>query len=125
MEFVSASPGVLSLICLVGIYLAYLYGRKTKRFRWREYAALLAAPLFCVSLLVYQQGIKVFYLFVASAAVGLLLEYSIGLSYHKTLNRRLWTYNRYSLGGYTSWLVVPMWGVAGVVFWLLSVKVGL
>ncbi len=125
MEISGIGPGILALICIAGFYVAYFYGRKTKKFRWREYIALLAAPLLCVAYLIYSYDIKVLYLFVASMVVGLLLEYGMGLFYHKTLNRRLWTYGRYSIQGYTSWLAAPMWGVGGVIFWILSNKVGL
>lgn len=52
-------------------------------------------------------------------------ELVVGFVYHKTLNRRLWQYNRLSVGGYTSVLSIPMWGIAGVVFWALSKLLGL
>jgi hypothetical protein len=123
--FAVVMPGILTLFCIGGFYIAYLYGRHTKQFRWREYMVLIAAPLICVGYLIYLDGVKVLELFLISGVVGLMMEYGMGRSYHKTLNRRLWTYNRYSLGGYTSWLVLPLWGIAGVIFWLLSTKIGL
>ncbi len=115
----------LTLVSVGGFYLAYLYGRKTKRFRWSEYVPLLAAPVGSIGVLAYVYNTKILYLFVVSAVIGLLFEYGVGKFYHMTLNRRLWTYSRYSLNGYTSWLAAPMWGIAGVVFWLLSSGVGL
>ncbi len=117
---------LLLLLSLIGVYLAYLYGRKVKRFRWREYALLLLVPVIGCLGLSYLYGVKVVYLFVTSALVGFALEYALGLAYHKTLNRHLWFYSRLSVGnGYTSLLTFPMWGVAGVVFWLLSQSIGL
>jgi hypothetical protein len=109
----------------VGMFLAYLYGRKTKQFRWREYFALIGAPVIGCLGLSYYYGPSVIYFFFASSVVGFLMEYLIGRAYHKTLNSRLWTYGKYHVGGYTSLLALPMWGVAGVVFWLVSQLIGL
>lgn len=108
-----------------GFYLAYLYGRRTRAFRWREYVALVSAPIVCCLALYFVYGIEIIYLFVASMFVGFALEYSIGLAYHKVLNKRLWTYDRLSVGGYTSLLSIPMWGIGGVIFFMLAKTVGL
>lgn len=116
---------VLLSVCIAGFYLAYLYGRKTKTFRWSEYFLLISAPVLSSLSLAYFYGIKIIYLFVISSIVGFILEYLLGLAYHKTLNRKLWTYGKYNLRGYTSYLTFPMWGVAGIIFWLLSKKIGL
>jgi hypothetical protein len=115
------------LVSVVGVYVAYLYGRNTLEFRWSEYSALLAAPTLVVLAQAYLLDIKILYLYVVSAVVGFVLEYSLGYTYHKVLNRKLWIYDSesYAVCGYTSWLTLPMWGIAGVLFWNLSVFVGL
>src|SRR5579864_1039649 len=89
----------LTAISIIGTYLAYLYGRHTKQFRWSEYWALLAAPLGVSLYLIYSSGIKLFYFFVASMLIGFALEYGLGRAYHLVLNKRLWTYSRYKVGG--------------------------
>lgn len=116
---------VLLLVSLIGMYLAYLYGRHVKKFRWSEYVLLLIVPVISSLSLSYVYGIKIIYFFLLSAFVGFGLEYALGLAYHKTLNYRLWSYSRFNVGGYTSLLTFPMWGVAGVVFWVLSESIGL
>jgi hypothetical protein len=117
---------ILLLISLIGIYSAYLYGHKVKRFRWTEYVVLLIVPVIGCLGLSYIYGIKIIYLFVLSAVIGFILEYSLGFAYHKTLNKHLWYYSRLGVGdGYTSLLTFPMWGVAGIVFWLLSQSIGI
>lgn len=110
---------------LLGFYLAYLYGRKTKKFRWREYAALLALPVLTICFFAIIEGPQIAELFIVSSCVGFTLEYLLGLAYHKALNAKLWEYRRLSVGGYTSVLTLPFWGVAGVIFWYLSKFVGL
>ena len=116
---------IFFVINIFGFYIAYLYGRKTKRFRWSEYVALFIFPFSTVLVIAYLNGPRIIAFFLISAFVGFTLEYILGLSYEKTLNSRLWEYKRYSIGGYTSMLTLPFWGVAGVVFWFLAKVVGL
>ncbi len=110
---------------VIGSYGAYLYGHKVRRFRWSEYFALLALPVASSLGLIYFYGIKILYYFLLSMIVGFVLEYFLGLAYHKTLNHRLWVYKKFSLNGYTSWLALPLWGIFGIVFLLLSKSIGL
>lgn len=116
---------VFGLVSLLGFYLAYLYGRKTKIFKWSEYLAIIILPIFCIIALAFIVDFKIFILFGISSLVGSLGEYTLGFVYHKTLNKRLWTYERLSFDGYSSLLITPVWGIAGVVFWLLSKIIGL
>ena len=115
---------LLAFITLTGFYLAYLYGRKTKKFKWSEYTAVVVFPLIFILYMSYHQPIIILF-FVISAVSGFFLEYILGLTFHKTLNRRLWTYTRFHLHGYTSYLSIPVWGLAGVLFWQLSKLLGL
>lgn len=116
---------ILLAIVLAGFYGAYHYGRRTKRFRWSEYLAIVIWPILAILVLSYLIDIRVLTLFFVSCGVGFLLEYLVGLTYHKTLNQRLWTYNRSSIHGYTSLLSIPLWGVVGVAFWFLGKMIGL
>lgn len=113
------------MLTLVGFYLAYLYGRKTKYFRWREYLALIVWPILFVVAFAYFVDIKILSMFLVSSFVGFVFEYIVGLAYYKTLNRRLWNYTRLTFGGHSSLLSIPLWGVTGVFFWFLSKMIGL
>lgn len=105
-------------VSLFGFFLAFLYGRKTKNFKISEYLAILVGrPLIGVCLLIYIYGIRILMLFLESSIVGFIFEYLFGAIYHKVLNKRLWNYYRFSLNGYTSFLSLPLWGIAGIVFW--------
>jgi uncharacterized membrane protein len=118
--------GILFIVInLLGFYLAYLYGRKTKQFRRRGYIAIIILPIMSVIALAYFIDFKILYLFIASLFVGFGLEYLLGLTYHKTLNEKLWEYKRLSVNGYSSLLSIPIWGIAGVIFWFISKLVGL
>jgi len=116
---------IFILIMLIGFYLAYLYGRRTKKFRWSEYFAIISLPIIFIIIFAYFINVKIIILFFISSLFGFLLEYIIGLTYHKALNKKLWTYDRLSFKGYNSFLSVPLWGIAGVSFWLLSKVLGL
>lgn len=111
---------IFIVICFVGFYLAYLYGRKTKKFRWSEYIAIIILPVLCVAYLSIFVDVRILNLFLISSFVGFFFEYIFGLTYEKTLNRKLWVYQRLSVGGYTSLLSIPLWGIGGVIFWLIS-----
>ena len=115
------------LFMVLGFYLAYLYGRNTTQFRWSEYVALMCAPTIVVFIEAYLIDIRILTLYLASAMLGFVLEFFLGFAYHQVLNRKLWVYDSqaYAVGGYTSWLTLPMWGVAGVIFWTLAKVVGL
>ena len=125
MEKLVSFGFIFIVVSLVGFYLAYLYGRKAKRFKWTEYGAILAGPVLSIIILAVLIDIKILTLFLVSASVGFLLEYVVGLTYHKTLNKRLWRYERLSIDGYSSLLSVPIWGIAGVIFWFLGKMIGL
>src|SRR5574340_52828 len=99
---------IFIIVIFFGFYLSYLYGRKTKNFRWSEYFALLLWPMLFVIGFAYLIDKKMLGLFFVSAFAGFILEYIFGLAYYKTLNRRLWTYNRLTIGGHSSLLAIPL-----------------
>jgi len=116
---------IFVIVSLAGFYSAYLYGRKTKKFRWSEYIAIIIGPIICILIMAYLIDIKILLLFIISCGSGLFLEYLLGLTYHKTLNKKLWEYKRFSIHEYSSFLSIPVWGIAGVIFWLLGKIIGL
>jgi hypothetical protein len=99
---------ILILITISGFYLAYLYGRKTKHFRWNEYIAIIILPIISIFLFGCFIDVKIFTLFLVSSFLGFFLEYLLGLTYHKALGKRLWKYDRFSVQGYTSLLSIPV-----------------
>lgn len=86
---------------------------------------MLIAPSICTIILAQIYGPKIWQMFLASAIVGTVAEYSVGLMYHKTLNKKLWSYSRMSIHGYTSILSIPFWAFAGLIFWFLGKILGI
>ncbi len=115
----------LVAVYLLGFYVSYLYGRTKGTFRWVEYGVFCIVPVSSSLALSFIYGVKIIYLFLLSAGIGMFLEYTAGMAYHKTFKERLWTYSLFSLGGYTSWLTLPMWGSMSVALWVLGKAVGL
>ncbi len=115
------------LFVTVGFYLAYRFGRNKTSFTWSAYIALLLPPTLVVLWYAYYVNIKVLVLYAVSAIVGFMAEYILGFTYHKVLNRKLWKYDTdaYAVAEYTSWLTLPMWGIAGFVFWMVAKIAGL
>lgn len=116
---------IFAALGLFGLLAAYLYGRTTKVFKWREYLAMLILPLLFIVYLVFYVDRFLLLMFFASALIGFIAEGIVGLAYHQILGKRLWTYGRLSVNGYTSLLSIPLWGIAGIVFWFVSKLVGL
>jgi uncharacterized membrane protein len=111
---------ILTLVSLLGFYFAYLYGHRAKTFKFRVFLAFLGAPIICCIYLISIYGFKLIIFFVSSAIVGSILEYIVGFVYHQIFHKRLWVYSNYNLHGYVSYLGIPIWGTAGMVFWLLG-----
>jgi len=112
-------------LTLLGFYSAYLYGHKTRKFRWDEYFAIIIYPILGTIGFAYFVDGRIFILFLVSSVLGFALEYVVGRTYHLTLNERLWKYKRMSISGYTSILSIPIWGAAGVIFWFAGKIIGL
>ena len=125
MEEVKYLWYIFVAVSSIGFFLAYLYGRKTEEFRWSEYIAIITVPILFIVYLVAYYEFAILKLFMASAFLGFTAEGIIGFVYEKVLNKKLWTYNRFGVKGYTSYLSIPLWGIGGVVFWFISKLVGL
>lgn len=109
------------LFVAIGAILAHRYGKNTKEFLWKEYWALLAAPLLGVAAITMKFGFAPLKSFILGMIFLPTLEWFTGLAYHKVLGARLWEYHRYPLPGkYTSWLTLPIWGAGAVLLWLIS-----
>lgn len=50
----------------------------------------------------------------------MILEWLVGFSYRVIMGENMWTYHRLELYGFTSFLSLPLWGLIGVVFLLLT-----
>lgn len=120
---------IFAVMIVVGVGLEWglktLHYRMTKthykehHFTLGKYLFLLLFPLLGVFTSVNLVGLGVGAVFLKSAILGTVMEGLVGFSYHKVIGQKLWTYHKYSFGGYTSWLSVPVWGLAGVFFWLM------
>lgn len=116
----------LLLLCMFGgLFLCATFNKKKRRFEWKTFGLFILGPL-CGVLLVsnlYEQNLIYFFIF--SSALGTILEYLVGYFYHHTFHERLWEYDRLNIGGYTSWLAVPMWGAVSILFWIFAKAVGI
>ena len=95
-------------------------GKKRTDFSIGRYFYLLLLPFTGVIVLFGRAGLIILQVFLTFSVVGAVFEWLIGLSYHKIVGERLWSYHRYSITKYTSWLSLPLWGLLGVLFWLLA-----
>lgn len=98
------------------------YRKKFKKYNYKfsRYLFYLFFPLLALLFSLFFTGTKVIHVFFVFSILGTFLEWLAGFAYHMVMGQRLWTYHRFSLTTYTSWLSVPLWGIAGVFFWLLK-----
>lgn len=93
---------------------------KTYHFNTGRYIYYLITPVTALTFaFIATTSIKLLYVFFVFSLLGTFLEWLAGFAYHMIVGQKLWTYHRYSIGGYTSLLSMPLWGIGGVLFWLL------
>ena len=120
--FTAALFGGLLLDVLI-TKLHYLLAKshyKEHHFKFRKYIWFIIFPLITVLLFSYITDWTLFGIFIAFALIGTIGELFTGWAYHQVMGQRLWTYHRYSIGKYTSFLSIPLWGFAGIFVWLLA-----
>ena len=93
---------------------------KEHHFSYSRYVYLLLFPMLAAILIVSRSTDLLWVVFLTFSAVGTFIEWLIGFFYHRIVGQRLWTYHRHSISGYTSLLSIPLWGLAGIMFWLLA-----
>jgi len=123
------SPHYFALIffalTLISYHYAQLHKHVRHRFSWFGFLVIVALPLGYVVYLYLLLGIKILWLYIISSLIGWLLEYSFGRIYYNLEGNKLWKYSKLNIEQYTSWLVLPVWGMAGVIFWSLGKFIGL
>lgn len=111
---------------LIEVFISQCYYFFTKKhykkyhYSWGRYFYLLLFPFLAMLFIFSHVGFKVVNVFFAFAIIGLFLEWVAGFAFHKIVGKRLWTYSQYDINKYTSLLAIPLWGVVGVLFWLLA-----
>ncbi|MBI3558975.1 hypothetical protein HY085_01135 [Candidatus Gottesmanbacteria bacterium] len=121
---------IFALMLIVGIVLEYILEKthllvfkkkhKTHYFPVSKFLYFLIFPLISILFVASQLQIPIILGFLIFSIVGTTAEYFLGYSFYQIVGRKLWTYHTYPIGGYTSWLSVPLWGVGGIIFWLIS-----
>lgn len=119
--FLSLIVGGFLLESLAFQFHFLLFGKHYKKYHYTfaRFIYYLLVPVTATIFAISQAGFYLLNVFLVFSFVGVVLEWLAGFAYHMVVGQKLWTYHRYSLGGYTSLFSVPLWGVGGVLFWLL------
>jgi len=91
---------------------------KTHHYSYGRYIYFLILPILVILYFIQGTKINIFAVFLSFSLLGTLAEWLLGFFYHRIVGQRLWTYHRYSITKYTSLLSIPMWGIAGLIFYL-------
>lgn len=111
---------LLEVLISQGYYVLTKKHYKKYHYSLGRYLFLLLFPLLATTYILTTTGVKLLNIFLVFALIGTFLEWMVGFSFHMVVGHRLWTYYRYNITTYTSLLSIPLWGLAGVLFWLLA-----
>jgi uncharacterized membrane protein len=114
----------LSILILLTFIILWLFSYFFKENKHKKLSILFftLAPLVFLIFTVNHYGYKLLYIFISFMLLGAMGEFCLGYLYHKIFKRKLWEYKTFKLGkeGYTSYLSIPFWGMAGIMFWAVS-----
>ena len=114
------------ILSALGFLSTFLFSRTYRPFVWVRYVLLVGVPVTGCFTFAVLHDVRIAYLFLTCAIAGTALEYTSGRAYHIVMGERLWRYHTMVLpGGYSSILAFPLWGMGGVVSWLIAVSLGL
>jgi hypothetical protein len=102
----------------MGFYYAMTKNRyKKHHFTFSKYLMFIIVPgLVLLSQYYYDQGFFAAKVFIVFGVLCTFLEWALGFFFKRMVGIQLWTYHKYALGRYTSWLSIPLWGLAGLLF---------
>jgi|GEM_PF-1723539 len=85
---------------------------------WGRYVMPLLFPMIITAFVIYLQGYSLLYYFLIFSVLGGFMEWIAGYLYNLISTKQLWTYHYLTVGkkGYTSWIIIPIWGCAGIFF---------
>jgi hypothetical protein len=114
---------VIGGVVLEGIVSSFYYRNKkrnNKNFSFTRYLLLLLLPTIAAFVTFFMIGEPAIKIFLTFSLLGPIIEWCIGFSYQAIVGQKLWTYHRYSITGNTSLLAIPIWGLAGILFYYLA-----
>jgi Putative ABC-transporter type IV len=112
--------GVFLEIAVVRLHHAHIKTHhKEHHFSFAKYLLLILFPLIACGIILVKEGGDLVSIFIAFSVLGTALEWFVAFGYHQIMGQRLWTYHRYSITKYTSFLSIPFWGTAGILAWLI------
>ncbi len=85
-----------------------------------RYLYLMSMPLLAMIVLYLLSGMTPIRIFIIFALLGPVLEWLIGFAYESVVGQKLWTYHRFAISGYTSFLTMPIWGLGAIIFYYLA-----
>lgn len=105
----------------------YIYGAHFRRHLSPKLVSVSASliPVWGLIFLLSKQNIGYIKIFLVSAFVGTLLESALGRFLYNILGKPVWKYSFGRIGKFTSWISIPYWGGAGLLFLYLAKLVGI
>ncbi len=115
---------VLGVFLEVAVHKLHYFVTKTHykehHFTLGKYVFFLFFPILGLLIVYSKIGLTILQVLIIFSIVGTVLEWLVGFTYHQMVGVRLWTYHRYAITKYTSFLSIPLWGFFGIILWLLA-----
>lgn len=111
---------ILIAVSIISERILRSHKKRHAKFTWRHYLFYVSFPLSVSAFIIYSYDNRLALVFVGSMVLGTVFEWLLGYYYHDIVGQKLWTYKKYAISGYTSWLAMPLWGFAGVLFAVAS-----
>jgi len=113
--------GVSAAISIIRLYDQFHPPTAPDKFVWWRYVALLSTPILLVLITTWRVDTLAIVVFISFGIIGTIWEWLVGYSYHQIFHHKLWEYPNENRGVYTRKLLsAPLWGVVGVIGWLLA-----
>ena len=94
--------------------------RAKRKLSLKNYLLFIVGPIVSTIYAAWVMGPPALYMYFASVLLGAICEYVVDRSYAVFFGARLWRYYRYAINGNTSYLILPVWGSAGISALLLA-----
>ncbi len=87
--------------------------------------SIFTIPIWGLVFLITRQNFGFIKIFLLSAIIGTMAESLLGRFLSDVLGKPVWSYDFARIGRFTSWISIPYWGGAGLLFFWIAKLAGI
>ena len=102
--------------------LKYLFGKHFRNHLNPKFVSIsiFFIPIWGLLFFITRQNLGYIKIFLIFAFIGTLAESLLGRFFFDLIGKKVWSYNFAKLGRFTSWISIPYWGWAGLLFFWIA-----